>query len=156
MRRAPRYLPAEYRSRPRDLELGLFDDILDRVRNGELLTDICDDQDMPLPGTFLGWLREDPKLRQQYEQAQETGTEVMFDQVVSDAHSADPSIARVRSEALRWHVERAQPDRYGPRAIIKTPKDDDPQPGIDYTGELRRRIEEMAARQRATAEESAA
>jgi len=155
MARAPRYLPAEYRSRPSDYSPRLVDDILARVDNGELLTDICDDQDMPLPGTFLRWCREDARLQERYREAQHVGNEVRFDQAASEAFGSDPYVARVRSDALRWHVERSQPERYGPRALVKEQRpEDDAGAGIDYSAELRRRIEQMAERTRA-AEETA-
>jgi len=151
--RVSRYTPDEYRQRPREFNPALADDIIDRIANGEVLTDICDDRDMPLPGTFLRWVMDDPKLAEQYELAQRIGTDVSFDEIISEAWNNDTQKGTLRVKALMFRVERQEPDRYGPRATIRTGAENkDAASGIDHAAEVRRKLRSMAQRYKENAD----
>ncbi len=130
--------------RPRELDLKLAEEIILRVSNGEMLQDIADDEDMPLPGVFLRWCRENPGLQSEYDTARRIGTEVMVDCVVVASRLTDPASSGVQSRAAMWHAERTWPDKYGPRATIKNiEKDPDTNGGVDYRHEVRQKLESV-------------
>lgn len=121
--------------------------IIDMVANGEVLTDICFDIDMPLPATFLRWCKEDPRLGEQYREALEYGADVTFDEALSAAYSQDTNQANIRFRAHMTRAERLLPEKYGPRSTVRNTKEvDDAAAGIDYSAEVRRRLAEMAKR----------
>lgn len=144
--RTSRWTPEDYRQRPREYDPILFDVILERVSNGDMLVDICRDRDMPLPATFIRWTRQSDALGARYREALEIGADVLFDEVVTAAHDQDIYRGRLRSDALRFRTERAMPDKYGPRAALKLGGGADEASGIDYAAEVRSRLRSMAER----------
>jgi len=125
----------------------IADVIIEMVSSGEVLTDVCLDRDMPLPSTFLRWCREEADLGDRYRDALEIGTEVTFDEAVSAAHDSDTARASVRWRALMTRAERQMPEKYGPRATIRSTKElEDEAAGIDYGAEVRRRLGAMVER----------
>lgn len=148
-----RWTPDDYRQRPRDYDPSLADDIVDRIANGEMLPVICNDRDMPLPGTFLRWVDEDPSLEERYLKARRYGTDVNLDEAVVAAHNSDPGLAGARSRSLMWHVERSMPEKYGPKSAMRiTEGKEKDVGGIDYAAEVRRKLDAMARRRRARRE----
>lgn len=146
-RRESRYTPDEYRQRPRDFDPGLADEILQRVENGETLVAACFERAMPLPATFLTWVDDDPNLAERYEVALRRGTDVVFDEALEAAFDADTHRGSLRHKALMTRAERLMPERYGPRAVLKTgPEKDDATSGIDHQAEVRRKLGAMAKR----------
>jgi hypothetical protein len=141
-----RFGAVDYASRPRDYDPRLAEKILDRVMNGEVLTDICLDQDYPLPGMFLAWVDENKDLEEAYARAKRIGAEVTFDEVVSAAHDTDTFRGRLRSDALKFRVERSLPDKYGPRSTVRNAEAKDEAAGIDHGAEIRRKLDQMAQR----------
>lgn len=141
------YQPEEFRQRPREVDFVICDEIIDRIANGETLNQICQgNRDFPLPGTFLRWCEEDPSLAERHEAARRRGADVNFDEALEMAYHPDAQRARILSEALFKHVEKTAPEKYSPRSVNKNVDPDKDKGGYDASAELRRRVEEMAAR----------
>lgn len=137
----------DYVARPRHFDPALADIIIDMLANGEVLTDICLDERMPLPATFLMWCREDEQLNERYRTAMELSADVTFDEALSAAYSHDTNQANIRYRAHMARAERLMPEKYGPRTTIRNTKEvDDAAAGIDYQSEVRRRLAAMAQR----------
>lgn len=145
-----RWTADDYRQRPREYDPLCADIIIDHVNNGETLSVIClNDRDLPLPGTFLLWTEQEPELAVRYNDALRRGTDLNFGRIAEEATNAD-GMSSIRIAGLKHYTERAYPEKYGPRSIIKnlTPKDQENElpGGYDFTAEFRRKIESMAKR----------
>lgn len=146
--RDPLFTPEDYRSRPRDFDPATAELIIDRVLNGETLLEVClGDRDMPLPGTFLRWLEDDPTSKNAYEEALLISARVQMDEILSESWNANTFVAGNRMRALQHRVERLNPNRFSPRATIHTPpKEGDDDATVDYGAEVRRKLDAIARR----------
>ena len=146
----PRWTPEEYRQKPKLYDPVLADRVLERLRNGETLGLICQqDLSMPLPGTFLEWCEQEPDLAARYAAARRMGAEVNFDAALEES-GRGPIPNSTLVATLRWHTERSAPEKFGPRSTIKLQDPKEPSDaGYDYGAEVRRKIEDMAARREA-------
>lgn len=153
----PRWTPVEYRQKPRDFDPIVADEVLDRISNGETLGLICKTSlAMPLPGTFLRWCEQDPALATRYAEARRIGTDVNFDAALEEA-SRGPIPNQTLVKTLQWHAERSVPEKYGPRSTLRLADNKEPSDaGFDYGAEVRRKIEDMAARREAARAAAAA
>ena len=145
----PRWTPENYRQRPNDCDFTLADQICQRVANGEVLAEICNSRDMPLPATFLKWTRDDPTLDKCWRQAQLDRLDVFTEECVLIADTSDPKQAAMSISSRSWMAERLNPKKFSQRTVaVGVTGDDDTSAGIDYGREVRRKIDEMAARRR--------
>lgn len=147
---ASRWAPAEYKQRPRELDLLKADEIVMRLENGEMLPDICDSRDMPMPGTFRRWCAEEPELEKRYQAARRIAADLSVDAAVAESfRTSDARLAKVRSDALFRHAEKSLPERYGNRLPGRDSKPDAEEPGagVDYQALLLRKLEDVASRQ---------
>lgn len=145
----PHWTPEQYRSRPSEYDPLLCEQICARVSNGETLTTICRDRDMPLPATFLRWVNKDPLLAEDWATALRVRTDIQMEQMIDASELMDPRQAKNEIDVRRFHVERMNPDKYGPRSqvtTLNTNAENSVAGGIDYGADVRRRIEQMAAR----------
>lgn len=143
----PRWTPEQYRQKPTDPDPGLCVQIIERVSNGELLVEICREREMPLPATFLRWVSLDPTLEAGYREALSIQTDVHADEIMLVTQGTDAQTARVQLDALKFRVERMNPTKYGPRAVIDLGrKDKDSAGGVDHGYQVRRKLEQMAER----------
>lgn len=147
----PRYSPEEYRQRPKEYDPDIAEAILERVQNGDLLPVICDNIDMPLPGTFLRWVDLDPILATEYAKARRRGSEILVDEMVAETMlGRDPTMAGVRSRALENHAKMTDPARYGNRTnLAKTPGSEE-ENTVDYRSEVRRKLDDLAKKMKAS------
>lgn len=60
----------------------LADRICERLANGESLTSICDEQNMPSAGTVFYWRRNNPKFEADYLAAREMQAEKFFEEML--------------------------------------------------------------------------
>lgn len=150
-RNFPRWTPDEYRQRPRDFDPGLTQQICDRVANGEALSEICDDRDMPLPATFLRWLRQDDTLASEYRQALLDRSDVLVEELLVVAGLSDSKEAKNQIDVRKFHAERLNPEKYAARSNVnlRTPNEPDAA-GIDYGAQVRRKLAAMAANLKST------
>jgi hypothetical protein len=116
--------PARKRGRPSRYTAELVDRICDRLANAESLKAICRDPGMPSESTVLGWARERPEFRRQYDQAREFGVHTIADEVLEIAdglwqRNSPTAIADARREidAKKWHLGRMAPKRRGPHPV---------------------------------------
>lgn len=135
------------RSRPTAYDPEVADLIIDMVANGASLNEICEDRDAPLPATFLRWCEEETRLGDRYREALELHADVIFDEATSASYDTDSIRGGLRHRALLTRAERMMPEKYGPRSTVRNTKEvEDDAAGIDYTGEVRRRLADMADR----------
>lgn len=141
----PRWTPEEYKQKPTEYDPLLAEQIVERLANGDMLPVICKDRDMPLPATFLRWVELDPELEKAYIRARRFSAEINLDLMIVAAEGKNSAISGIQSRALLSYVEKTDPARYGPRALIRT-KEGDEDGGIDYRDEVRRRIEAISGK----------
>lgn len=103
---------------------------------------------MPLPATFLRWMREDSQLEAEFTQALSVRNDILVEEIVELSSGSDPKQSRVEVDARRFVVERTSPEKYGLRSYQHQRSRDDDAPGVDYAADVRRRIEQMARRLR--------
>ena len=97
----------------------LFDYICEAISNGESLTTICAEDDMPNKSTVLRWLdKEDAKeLRDQYARAREAQADAIFDEClhIADEGSDDVQKAKLRIDTRKWMAGKLRPKKYADR-----------------------------------------
>lgn len=140
-----RWTPEEYLQKPREYDPELAEQVILRLREGEMLPTICKDRDMPLPGVFYEWLALDAELEAKYIRARRIGAEINLDLAVCAAESRDNRMAETLSRTLTTWVEKTDPAKYGPRATIRT-KEGEEDGGIDYREEVRRRVDAISTK----------
>jgi hypothetical protein len=138
------YTPEEYRQKPREFNPLLAERVIVRIANGESLNDICQEREMPLPSVFLGWVEMDEELRKAYDKARVHRTQLLVDSMISVSRGPDDKKARTHNEVAKFHAEKLIPEIYGTGQDRRRQENEIARP--DSRAELRRRIEEMAAR----------
>lgn len=76
-------LPAKRgRGRPREYDRDVIGKkILDGLKSGRTLIDVCSEEGMPDHGTVLEWVEDDEKFSHAYARARETGYKLLGDQI---------------------------------------------------------------------------
>lgn len=117
----------------------LFDEICDRLANGESLRTICQDDDMPNKGSVFRWLAGDKKLSDQYARAREEQADFIFDEVLEIADDARNDWmerrgeedagwvangehiqrSRLRIDARKWMAGKLRPKVYGDKLELE-------------------------------------
>jgi terminase small subunit len=108
-------------ARPSRYSKATADKILDRIRNGETMTRICSDPDMPARATVYKWLANPKKyhanyLVEQLPDAFEMKWDNQFDRLIELAETCDPlEVQKMRlvSDNIKWCLARAMPKKYG-------------------------------------------
>ena len=113
----------------------IFDEICERISDGESLRDICQDEGMPNKSSVFRWLskKDAGELRDQYARARECQADVIFDEVLSIADDARNDWmerrgeedagwvangehiqrSRLRIDARKWMAGKLRPKVYG-------------------------------------------
>lgn len=111
----------------------LFDEICERLADGESLRTICSDDHMPNKGSVFRWLANDTKLSDQYARAREEQADCIFDEVLEIADDARNDWmerrgeddagwvangehiqrSRLRIDARKWMAGKLRPKVYG-------------------------------------------
>lgn len=94
----------------------LFDEICERIADGESLRSICDDKQMPSRTSVFKWLSNSAELANQYARAREEQADAIFDDVKDIADMAKPEdvqVARLRIDARKWMAGKLRPKKYG-------------------------------------------
>ena len=142
----PRWAEEDYRRRPTLFDPDIADAIILRIMNGETLNALCaNNRDYPLPGTFLLWLQQEPEVNLRYRKAKGIQSELMVEGILEDGKSGQWD-AGTRVRAGQIYAEKTDPMRYGPKATVVIPHEEEAAPQIDHTAELRRKIAVMAER----------
>lgn len=99
----------------------VFDQICERIAEGESLRSICKNDDMPSVMSVMRWLAADDKLSDQYARAREIQGDREFDEAREIAFSATPEdvqVARLKYEAVRWRAGKLRPKVYGDKLDV--------------------------------------
>jgi hypothetical protein len=91
-----------------------------RLANGESLTSIGQDPEMPCYGTILEWVKRHPKFQDMYVTARQMQGDYLFDEVRDVALAATKEtvpVARLRFDVNRWQASRLAPRKYLERLV---------------------------------------
>ena len=106
-------------ARPSKFTQELADEICRRVSEGRSLRSVCRDADMPTDETVRQWRLADAEFSAQYARAREARAEVLADEIVEIADTAeDAQLARLRVDARKWAASKLDPKRYGERLDV--------------------------------------
>ena len=84
------------------------------IGSGLTLQDICRLDDMPDRSTVYEWLGKYPELSDMYARAREERADMVADEIVMIADTADdPNKARVQIDARKWWAAKVNPKKYG-------------------------------------------
>lgn len=100
----------------------LFDQICDRISDGESLRSICRNKDMPSTTSVMNWLNKDAALVEQYARAKNAQADTIFDEClhIADMASADEiQQARLRIDTRKWMAGKLRPKKYGERNVVE-------------------------------------
>ena len=90
-----------------------------RIASGRSLRSVCGDPDMPNIDTVREWRLADAEFSAQYARAREARAEVLADEIIDIADSAeDAQLARLQVDARKWAASKLDPKRYGDRLDI--------------------------------------
>ena len=104
----------------------LFDQICERMAQGETLRKICAEPDMPNITTVWKWKEADEARGKQYAHAREAQADAQFERigaVVDDveAGTLEPAQARTMIDALKWTAGKLRPKVYGDKVNLEGP-----------------------------------
>lgn len=95
--------------------------ICERLADGETLTSIGRDPEMPCFGTILAWVKRNPEFEEMYIRARELFCEQMFDEArdvaLASTHASVWS-DRLRFDVIRWMTARMAPKKYCERLVV--------------------------------------
>jgi hypothetical protein len=93
--------------------------ICERIASGELLINICAEDEMPAQTTVFRWLEEKGAFRESYTRARRDQAEFMADDMVRIADTEDDANrARVRVQTRQWLAERLNASKYGAKVAL--------------------------------------
>jgi transposase-like protein len=107
--------------RPSTYSLAKAHAICERLSNGESLTAIGRDPDMPCFGTVLAWVRKHPEFADLYAEARQLFADWMFDEARDVAQASTHATVwsdRLRFDTIRWMTARMAPRKYCERLVI--------------------------------------
>lgn len=85
----------------------VIDELLDALREGKSLREICRDKRMPDRETISRWAKGDDELAANIVRARETGYYARAEQAVEEAKAAkDAGLGRLAFDAERWHLSK--------------------------------------------------
>ena len=110
------------RGRPSKYTAQIADDIIDRIREGESLAQICRTEGYPTEGTVRGWAVQDREgFSTRYDEASRIRAHAFADQVIAIAD--DPTLeaakARLMCDARKWVACKLLPKIYGDKQEIE-------------------------------------
>ncbi len=94
--------------------------VLNRMRDGALIVDICDEPGMPGRATVYRWRTENADFRRAFTDARDSQCHCIAEDAVRDARLAtnDWQGARLRFDAARWLVSKILPHVFGDKVAI--------------------------------------
>lgn len=104
--------PGYYSSSHADMTA--FNTIIHRMSNGEGLTTICREEDMPSYSMFITWTTSNPDLFDIYQRARQIQADYLADSIVEIADNEEDNYrAKNRMDARRWHASKLNSKKYG-------------------------------------------
>ncbi len=109
--------------RPSTYTSSMAEQICERIAEGEPLTKICKDQQIPAYRTVLGWRVANKEFQQMYARAREDAADTLADQIRElagrvEKGELEPNAGRVAIDALKWIASKLKPREYGDRAQL--------------------------------------
>lgn len=105
--------------RPTEFDPDLFDEILERLAQGDTLKYITGRPKYPTAHTWRKWLGEYPERQAAAQLARELGAEMLADEIIDIADNEDDSAkARNMIEARKWRAATIKPTTYGNKTQI--------------------------------------
>src|SRR3954452_5806773 len=109
--------------RPSDYSVELTNDICRQLAEGKSMLEICSRPEMPHVSNVYRWLRRHEGFRDRYVSAREQQAHTIADRAVAmaldgDRVIADPQVAKVQLDAIKWMAARLAPKVYGDKADI--------------------------------------
>lgn len=99
-----------------EFDENIFKEILFRMMNGEAVTTITQEPNMPPYSTFAVWANSSPERFAEYARARKIQADYYADDTVAIADTElDSQRARNRMDARRWHASKIAPKKYGDR-----------------------------------------
>lgn len=114
--------------RPSKYTRVLADEVLERLSNGETLTNICRSEHIPHRGTILRWVLEDREgFRNEYVFARKVQVEGWADETidlidgVKDERQSHAIVTARKNaaDARRWLIGKISPERYGDKTTVE-------------------------------------
>ena len=102
--------------RPSSFTQEVADSICLRIIEGESLTQMCREEEMPSKFTVLRWLGIYPEFSSQYARAREAQQDTLADQareIAAKATPEDVNVARLQVDVIKWHTSKLAPKKYG-------------------------------------------
>jgi len=124
--------------------------ILERLRDGESLTSICETKGMPHERLVRMWAAESTPFADQYRRARAIGYMKMADEIIAiaDTGSGDPHRDRLRCDMRRWMLSKCLPRIFGDKIEVESTENVVvSEQGTPATNEFIRRLEQLARRQ---------
>jgi hypothetical protein len=135
-----------------------FHTVCERMAEGETLSAICKDGDLPSRTTFLRWVRNDDSRKRAYQLARQAQADFYFDQIkdlafdgARDTITNDRGSAvcdhewigrsRLKVDSLKWLASKLDPIKFGdrmPEVVAAKQLDVDEQKQIADTRQIRR------------------
>ena len=114
----------------------IFDIICKRIEDGEALSVILRDNDMPDRGTVYKWIREDLAIFDKYTRATKIRADYLADEIIeiADKQGKDVKIVdgeevtdynvinrnRLQIDARKWAASKMNPKKYGDKVDVTT------------------------------------
>ncbi len=106
-------------ARPSKYNQSLGKEILSRYADGETLTKICKDDDMPKRNTVYRWRTQYPEFGKAYLLAQEEHVDALVDEACQIVDTElDAQRAKVRADHRRWLASRLNRNKYGDKIEV--------------------------------------
>lgn len=113
----------------------IFNQICERIIEGESVKTILKDKDMPSSKTFWKWLEEDEDKVNQYARAKEIYADKVFEDIILISDGTDDDVLidengeqqvnhniiqrdRLRIDARKWHLSKLYPKKYGDKLDV--------------------------------------
>jgi hypothetical protein len=106
-------------ARPSKYSKKIAEEILSRYADGETLSAICKDKNMPKRNTVYRWRQSYPEFGNAYQRAQEGHVDALVDQAgeIVDTEQ-NPQLARVRADHRRWLASKLCRNKYGDKLEV--------------------------------------
>ncbi len=109
--------------RPSIYTSAVAEEICERIAEGEPLTKICRDEQIPAYRTVLGWRVANEEFQHMYARARQDAADTLADQIRElagrvEKGKLEPNAGRVAIDALKWIASKLKPREYGDRAQI--------------------------------------
>lgn len=123
-------IPPETKGRPKEFADEIFEEVCDRMANGQGLRKICEDPEMPSRQTFLRWIEKDTGRQNQYQAAREALMDWYAEEILEIAwddskdtikdKAGEPkqnhewiNRSRLKVDTLKFLMAKLHPKRYG-------------------------------------------